>query len=364
MAVEEGAVADCRVHIRGDTQKLGDEAPRGFLTVLSNSRDSKLDANRSGRLELAEWLTRPDHPLTARVQVNRIWQGHFGEGLVRTPDNWGLLGDKPTHPELLDWLASEFMGSNGVMVYGSDGKPNNTTLHHSNTPSRAWSIKRMHRMIMLSNIYQMSCANDARCLQVDPENRLLWRMNRRRLEAEPLRDAMLATSGKLDFTMGGSLLDTGNHSYVTNDQSANAARYHSARRSIYLPVIRNALYDMFQAFDVGDPSMVNAKRGSTTVAPHALFVMNSPFVLEQAAGFAERILAAPRLSDAERVRRAYLMALSRAPSAAETSRALSYVEAVAKVVAGHEKDQAKIRAKAWQSICQTLLASNEFAYVD
>ncbi len=338
MAVEEGAVANCRIHVRGDTQRLGDESPRGFLTVLSNGAETRLDAKSSGRLEFAEWLTRPDHPLTARVEVNRIWQGHFAEGLVRTPDNWGLLGEKPTHPELLDWLAREF--------------------------TAAWSIKRMHRMIMLSSTYLMSCANDAKGLQLDPENRLLWRMSRRRLEAEPLRDAMLAISGKLDLTMGGTLLDTGNHNYVTNDQSGNAARYHSARRSIYLPVIRNALYDMFQAFDVGDPSMVNAKRGSTTVAPQALFVMNSPFAIEQAAGFAERILAAPMLSDSERIKQAYLRALSRTPTVPETVRALAFLRSFEKMIAGYEKDQMKIRAKAWQSLCQTLLASNEFTYLD
>jgi hypothetical protein len=175
---------------------------------------------------------------------------------------------------------------------------------------------------------------------------------------------MLATSGKLDLTMGGTLLDTGNHNYVTNDQSGNAARYHSARRSIYLPVIRNALYDMFQAFDVGDPSMVNAKRGSTTVAPQALFVMNSPFAIEQAAGFANRILALAGVSDSERVKQAYLRALSRPPSPLETARALAFLDSFGKIFAGHEKDQSKFRMKAWQSFCQTLLASNEFAYVD
>ena len=173
---------------------------------------------------------------------------------------------------------------------------------------------------MLSSAYQMSCAQDAKAMLADPGNKLFWRMNRRRMEAEPLRDFMLAISGKLDPKMGGSLLTTGNHDYVTNDQSGNGARYNNPRRSIYLPIIRNALFDMFQAFDFGDPTMVNAKRATTTVAPQALWALNSPFAREQAAGFADRL---KQSGDEIRIaiRTAYLKAFSRLPTRRRFDRA-------------------------------------------
>jgi hypothetical protein len=221
----------------------------------------------------------------------------------------------------------------------------------------------MHKLIMLSSTYQMGCTSDSKAFMADPENRLQWRMNRRRMEAEPFRDSMLAISGNLDRTIGGSLLDIGNHNYVTNDQSANVARYNSRRRAIYLPVIRNALYDMFQAFDVGDPSMVNAKRSSTTIAPQALFVMNSPFALEQSKAFAENLLAIP-VSDQERVRMAYLKTLSRAPTPQDGARSLRFIAAYARGLVGKESDAKKAQSKAWQAFCQVLFASNEFVYID
>jgi hypothetical protein len=368
MSVEEGKTANCKVHIRGDTQHLGDEVPRHFLTVLSLDNQPKLDEKSSGRLELAKWLTRPDHPLTSRVEVNRIWQGHFGEGIVRTPDNWGLLGEKPTNPALLDWLAAVFTAPPNVkeemskQVNGSSRDISQFT-HLPVNYNCGWSIKKMHRLIMLSSTYQMSCANDTKASMTDPENRLQWRMNRRRLEAEPFRDSLLAVSGNLDRTIGGSLLDIGNHNYVTNDQSANAARYNSHRRAIYLPVIRNALYDMFQAFDVGDPSMVNAKRSSTTIAPQALFVMNSPFALEQSKTFAENLLAM-EVSDQERVKTAYLKALSRSPTPQEIVRGLEFVASYMRGQAGKEPDAKKAQVRAWQAFCQVLFASNEYVYID
>jgi hypothetical protein len=343
MAVEDGRVENCKVHIRGDTQNLGDEVPRHFVTVVADGDRVTLDEKRSGRLELAEWLTRPDHPLTARVEVNRIWQGHFGAGLVRTSDNFGLLGEPPTHPELLDWLAATFR-------------------------EQGWSIKKMHRTILLSNTYKMACLSDpqttARAMKADPENRLHWKTSRRRLEAEPFRDAILAISGKLDPKMGGSLLKTPNHGYVTNDQSGNAAQYDSPRRSIYLPIIRNALFDMFQAFDMGDPSMVNARRATTTVAPQALFVMNSPFILDQSKAFAAGLLSRAEASDTDRIRLAYRKVFSRPPSDIEIAHAKRYLADYAALLNRTEPDPAKRLEKAWTSLCQLLFASNEFIYID
>ena len=189
MSVEEQAITNLRVHIRGNHLTLGEEVPRRFPRILAGADQRPIDATRSGRLELASWLARPDHPLTARVMVNRIWLGHFGDGLVRSPDNFGRLGDRPIHPELLDWLARRFVES-------------------------GWSVKAMHRLIMLSSTYQMSTRYDAEAALADPENRLHWRMSRRRLEAEAIRDAILAVSGELDATMGGTLLPTKNHAYV------------------------------------------------------------------------------------------------------------------------------------------------------
>ena len=172
--------------------------------------DAPITDDTSGRLKLAEWLTQPDHPLTARVLVNRVWQAHFGEGLVRSPDNFGRLGEKPTHPELLDWLATEFV-------------------------EHGWSIKSLHRLILNSAVWQQTTDFNEVANTIDPENRLLWRMNRRRLEAEAIRDSLLAIGGDLDTTMGGTLLPTENRKYVTSTANINIDVYEAPRRTVYLP---------------------------------------------------------------------------------------------------------------------------------
>ena len=339
LAVEEAKeIGNVRIHVRGSHLALGEEAPRRFPTILAGSKQPEIPRDRSGRLELANWLARSDHPLTARVMVNRIWQHHFGEGIVRSPDNFGRLGDKPTHPELLDYLASQFTGS-------------------------GWSVKSLHRLILLSNSYQMSTAYNAKAALADPENRLLWRFNRRRLEIEAIRDSMLSISGDLDRAMGGSLLGTKNFEYVTNDQSANAARYDTPRRSVYLPVIRNAVFDVFQVFDFVEPSFLNGKRASTTVAPQALFLLNGQFVMAQSRAFSERVLAEAGADEDARVRRAYIHAYGRPASAVEVSAARAYVQRYEAGLAS-ETDASKRRAIAWQSFCQILFASNEFVYVN
>ncbi len=338
MAVEEGKAENCRIHVRGSTLNLGAEAPRKFLAILNGDKMAPIDDKRSGRLELAQWIVRPDNPLPSRIEVNRIWQTHFGQGIVRTSDNWGLLGDRPSHPELLDWLASTFI-ENG------------------------WSIKKMNQMIMLSNAYRQSSVEDPKSMNADPDNRLLWHIRRRRLEAEPFRDAILATADKLDPSMGGTLLTTNDNDYVTNDQSGNAAQYNSTRRSVYLPIIRNALYDMFQVFDVGDPSAAMPHRAATTVAPQALYVMNSPFVIEQSRAFAENLLKLPG-TDTDRLTAAYRKALNRAPSQQEIIRATGYLSNYAARLAPVEPDAMKRKQRAMQSFCQILFASNEFLYLD
>jgi hypothetical protein len=362
MAVEDGKVENVRVHIRGNHLTLGDEVPRHFLTLASRE-PSVLDEKRSGRLELANWIASPSNPLTARVLVNRVWEHHFGRGLVGTPDNFGKLGEAPTHPELLDWLARDFVSGegSGFRVQGSGAAPPNPPKFGGAGGARPWSLKRLHRLIMLSAAYGMSSEYNAVAATKDPEDRLLWRMNRQRLEAEAIRDAMLAASGQLDRTMGGMGL-SGKSGYATNDQSGNVGQYVTNRRSIYLPVVRNAVYDMFQVFDFVDPSVLNGHRAMTTVAPQALFLMNSPFAAGQAKHLAELLLALPGTDDPHRVDAAYRRALGRPATPAETARALRYIQAVVNDSTGKESEKARLTA--WQTFCQALFASNEFVYVN
>ncbi|GAB4456837.1 MAG: hypothetical protein OHK0029_15430 [Armatimonadaceae bacterium] len=341
MAVDEqDAPQNVKVHIRGDTQTLGEIVPRGFPKVLCGTDSSTVpEGAGSGRLELANWMVRAEHPLTARVAVNRVWLHLFGNGLVATPDNWGLRGETPSHPELLDWLAHTF-------------------IHEDD-----WSLKKLIRRIVLSDTYrQASAVNNPRAAQVDPENRLLWRQNMRRLEAEPLRDAIHAVAGTLDLTMGGTLLGTRNGDYVTNDQSANAAQYNAPRRAIYLPVIRNAVYDFFATFDFGDPSMVNAQRASTIVAPQALFLLNSELVRKQASSFASLLLKGEKPHDL-RIRQAIARAYARPATASEIAHAQQFLTNADKLLTQSEPDPTKRTEAAWSAYCQTLFAANEFIYV-
>ncbi len=237
-----------RIHIRGSADNLGDESPRRFLSLLD--REETPFEQGSGRLELARAIASKDNPLTARVMVNRVWKHHFGKGLVRTPSNFGMLGEPPTHPELLDHLTTQFIES-------------------------GWSIKSLHRTIMLSAAYQQASRLDERGIEVDPENRLLWRMNRRRLEVEAWRDAMLAVSGTLDPTLGGpsqELVEAGNR-----------------RRTFYGFVSRHELNPLLRLFDFPDPNITSDERPVTTVPLQQLFVLNSEFMVRNAKALAARI---------------------------------------------------------------------------
>ena len=270
--------------------------------------------------------------------VNRIWQWHFGEGLVRTPDNFGKLGQRPDNQPLLDWLALRFVES-------------------------GWSIKSLHRRIMLSSAYRMSTQYSERGAAVDPENRLLWRMNRRRLEAEEIRDAILATCGGIQGAMGGTLLTNKNHTYVTSTASANDVNYDNARRSIYLPVVRSAVYEVFSAFDFADPSTMNGKRPATTVAPQALFMMNSPLVSRQTRALADELLRATA-NDTALTTSVYRRVHCRAPTASETSRAIEFIARYQSSLAGATIEPAEARARAWQALCRVLISSNEFMFLE
>jgi cytochrome c553 len=339
MAVSDQKPENLKVHIRGSHLTLGPEVPRQFPRVIAGENQTPLDDKQSGRLQFADWLASPTHPLTSRVMVNRVWLWHFGEGIVRSPDNFGRLGDRPTHPELLDWLARRFVES-------------------------GWSIKSLHRTIMLSATYQMSSTWNEAAAQADPENRLLWHHARRRLEIESLRDSLLAISGKLDRAMGGSLLRTANRAYVTSTASVDPVIYQTHRRSVYLPIVRSALLDVFQVFDFADPNVQTGRRDTTTVAPQALFLMNSPFVSEQTKAFAERLLNDGSLDDVRRVRTAYEFLFTRPPTDTEVARSLAYLDRYTQAETARQTTAADARLRAWQSLCRALLASNEFVFVE
>lgn len=337
-------VENVRVHIRGNYLTQGELAPRQFLQVIAGNQQSPIGDDRSGRLELAQWMTSPQHPLTARVIANRIWLGHFGEGLVRTPDNFGRLGEMPTHPELLDWLAQRLIGK----------KPSGSS----------WSIKTLHRAIMNSSTYQMSSLWNANAAELDPENRLLWRKQRLRLEAEAIRDSLLAVGDSLETTFGGSLLPTANRAYVTSTANVDPVVYANNRRSIYLPVVRSAIYDFFVAFDFPDASVLNGKRQSTTVAPQALFMMNSKLVEDQTKRLAQQLLDSDAANDRARLQQAYEILFSRSASGDEIEQALAFMTQYEKASNAANPNSPTNRLSAWQSLCRALISTSEFIFVE
>ncbi|MCO6458155.1 MAG: DUF1553 domain-containing protein [Pirellulaceae bacterium] len=342
MGVCDREISNVPIHVRGSHLTLGEVIPRGFPQVLADDEPVELAEQTSGRRELAEWLTDPGHPLTSRVIVNRVWRWHFGQGICRSTDNLGQLGTRPTHPELLDWLAVRFQ---------RDG----------------WSLKQLHRLIVLSSTYRTSSLAEPLARQKDPDNRLLARFPLRRLEAEAIRDALLFVSGKLDQRLGGSLLHVGNREFFFDHTSKDGTKYDSRQRSVYLPVVRNNLYDVFQLFDFADASVSNGDRSSTTIAPQALFMMNSPLVIEASAALADRLLSGEELSDDQRVEQLYRLAYGRGATAEEREQFAAELTQLIDLVreeAGEDKmPEAAARRQAWQVMCQAVLAANEFIYL-
>jgi hypothetical protein len=314
--------------------------PAVLTPALQDNGEVSLGGSESSsRLDLAQWIASRDNPLTWRVMANRLWHYHFGRGLAASPSNFGRLGEPPTHPELLDWLARRFV---------DDG----------------WSIKRLHRTIVLSNTYRMSSRHDAAAAAADPQNRKLWRFPVQRLEAEEVRDALLAVAGTLDLSMGGSLLHVKNREFFFNHTSQDGTTYDSHRRSLYLPVVRNHVYDVLELFDFPDPAVQSGDRSSTVVAPQALLMLNSNLVMNAANDVAQRLLADDGLrtaDNAKRVDRLYELCLSRPPSEAETSRALAFVKRF--TTSAKEATPQETRLKAWQALCHVVLSSNEFVYL-
>ncbi len=310
---------DLKVMVQGNPVKLGELAPRGFLTVLLPGAPLDIPSSSSGRLELARAIANPANPLTPRVAVNRLWQGHFGQGLVRTPSNFGQLGERPTHPELLDYLAQRLIDS-------------------------GWSLKSLHREMMLSATYQQTSQSDATRDERDPENRLLSRMHRRRLEVEPWRDAMLAASGTLDLTLGGP--------------STNLAQNDFRRRTLYGYISRHQLNELLRLFDFPDPNITSDRRSVTTVPLQQLFVINSDFLAQQAKALAARVKRESEAAEksgsvSDSIRRVYLLAFGRAPTERELELGQAFL---ATSPAGS--------LNIWEEYALALLGSNEFAFVD
>ncbi len=331
-AVAEDKPVQQKILMRGDYNNAGEDAPRGVPTILARVEAAPAAFNGSGRLEVANWIANAANPMTARVMVNRLWMWHYGEGIVGSPDNFGKMGARPTHPELLDYLASRFVEG-------------------------GWSVKKMQRMMMLSNAYQMATDADEKTTAADPENALISRFNRQRLDVEEIRDGMLAIDGSLDITMGGTLQKG------TGTDSENSAGRLSLnpetlkRRTVYLPLRRSNLPTLLNLYDFGDATTVNGKRALTNVAPQALFMMNSEFVTERAKNVTKELLANTALSDRDRLQVMFLKALDRKPEAAEVDAAFTYLNHFKEKF--HADDVA-----AWQSFFHILLTSNEFIYVE
>jgi hypothetical protein len=318
---DASSAADAPVLIRGNPSTPGSKVPRHFLTVLGGDRAAF--ARGSGRLDLALAIASKGNPLTARVMVNRIWKHHFGRGLVETPSNFGALGERPSHPELLDWLARRFISS-------------------------GWSLKALHREIMLSSTYRQSSRLDSNCYAKDPENVLLWRMNRQRLDVEAWRDAILAVAGRIDSKIGGPS--------VSLDTAANE------RRTLYAAISRHDLAWMLRLFDFPDPNITSGGRVETTVPIQQLFVLNSEFMIANARAVAARLIedthAGALQDDDRRIRRAYMLLFGRPPTERERALGRLYLEG-ADATASPRADMNR-----WDRYAQTLLATNEFLFID
>lgn len=378
-------VADTEIRIRGEAERLGPLVERGFLTAFEVPGSQKINPEHSGRLELAHWLTSASNPLTARVIVNRIWQHLFGAGIVSTVDNFGVNGDIPSHPELLDFLATQFI-------------------------RQGWSTKKLVRTLALTHAYRLGSDMPEAHQEADPANRLVWRHSPRRLTAEEMRDSMLASAGRLAAAPAGSP-SASLRMVEMRDNGPEAAGIHTAsdqalQRSVYLPLLRGVTPKTLEAFDPVEQTLVSGQRADTTVPTQALYLMNSAFVRQQSLTLAQRLLDEEAASDDCRIRQAYLLTLNRKPSDVEAARAAQFiseymasyipsvelveaetVEAGLPLLAGTEsasvvtpvnsdnvdRTESKIpelvvlpksaRDAAWMSLTQALFAAAEFRFV-
>jgi hypothetical protein len=337
-------IADSPVYDRGEPEKPSAErVPRGTLQVMSKSA-LKITSGQSGRLDLANWIASKENPLTARVMANRVWLHLFGRGLVPTADNFGTAGQPPTHPELLDHLALSFM-ENG------------------------WSVKKLIKMVVMSHAYQLDSKNDRTNYEVDPDNALVWRMSPRRLDAEAMRDSMLAVSGQLELKppvgsavarsgegppAGFGRLGSGNVIQAVNDPR-------NVNRSVYLPIVRDNMPEALALFDAPDPSLIVADRPTTTVPAQGLFLLNNPFVIRSAEAAADKLLKSTT-TETERVRAAYLAFYGRPPNEKELQNAEKFLKAYGDQLAKDRVPAIRRERETWSAFTQALFASAEFQY--
>jgi hypothetical protein len=321
---DEKETGDWHVHIRGEIRNKGAVVPRGFLQVASKTKtvaQPAIATGRSGRLELAKWVASSENPLTSRVMVNRIWHHLIGNGLVRTTDNFGMMGEMPSHAALLDWLAHQFVVDQ-------------------------WSVKKMIRRIVMSRTYRLASTGESIGRTIDPENRLIWRANRKRLTAESIRDSILSVSGQLSMQQGGPTI----RKFSQYDWGYE---FNTIRRSVYVPLFRNTLLEVFETFDVANPNVVSGRRSETILPTQALYLMNSPFVNAEAERAGERIIRSGT-TDAERVRLVYRLALGREPSAVEADVVMKFIE----------ESKAGEKSGAWAALVHSLFGSVDFRHLD
>jgi hypothetical protein len=318
-SLADGEPANMKLHIRGNPNRTGDEVPRRFLAILAGA-EPRAFSQGSGRLELARAVASPENPLTARVIVNRLWQQHFGRGLVATPSNFGAMGERPTHPELLDYLAGR------LVIAG-------------------WSLKSLHREILLSATYRQATADNPSRTEIDPDNKLLSRMNRRRLDVEAWRDALLTAAGNLDNTVGGP--------------PGNLATVDFRRRTLYGAVSRHNLDGFLRLFDFPDPNITSERRAVTTVPLQQLFVLNSDFMVGQAKALAKRLQEGNTSSDdTARIRHAYRLVFGRDATDAEVQFGIEFLTAESNT------ETTKSVLSRWEQYSQVLLSANEFTFLD
>ena len=345
---DDAKPADMPIYVRGNPYAPAAVVPRGALRVASWDKFPAIPAGQSGRLQLAEWITDRRNPLTARVTVNRLWQKLFGEGLVRSVDYFGERGERPSHPELLDHLATRFMADR-------------------------WSQKRFLRGLVLSHAYRLSSANHAEGLSLDPENRLFWRMNRQRLEAEAIRDSLLRVSGELATKSGGPslALEIIENTGALAAAGINPPSYHHRRsrpsqefeRTVYLPVMRNgpSSADKIRSFfDFVDPASITGQRNQTVMPTQSLFLLNNDLVRKRAGALAKQLIAAHANEDA-RLESLWLRAWNRPITAEERTNARNFLQEITPLLKTPRAPDALETAR-WQELCHSLLASNAFIY--
>ncbi len=333
MSSQDWQPADSPIHIRGNHKNLGEIAPRQFLQAIAGSEQAPFH-NGSGRLELAKWVASERNPLTARVMANRVWHHHFGRGIVASPDNFGRMGEEPTHPALLDFLARSFMES-------------------------GWSVKDLHREIVLSSTYRASSVPSEKARLADPSNRLLSHFPVRRLEAEAIRDSLLAVSGALDLSVGGPGVPPHISKYQDGrGKPASGPLDGLGRRSVYLQVRRNFLPPLFLAFDYPLPISTEGRRGISAVASQALLMLNNEFVNEQAELWAERTLQAHEGTQ-ERIEEMYLRAYGRPPVELEISEIEGFLASQARLREASGHDDPAI----WADLAHAVLNTAEFLFV-